>query len=39
MDEHEICVITVQGQVNRTRMPEGEEGGHRVLGDRVELAS
>ena len=37
MDEHEVCVITIQGQGNRTRKPRGKEGGRRELGDRVEL--
>lgn len=38
VDEHEISVITVQGQVNKTGEPKGEEGGRGIVVDRVGLA-
>ena len=38
VDEHEISVITVQGQVNKTGEPKGKEGGRGIVVDRVGLA-
>lgn len=38
VDGHEISVITVQGQVNRTGEPKGKEGRHGIVVDRVGLA-
>ena len=37
-DEHEISVITVQSQANRTGEPKGKEGRCGLVVDRVGLA-